>query len=89
MIKWHKNRADLDLNIKDIIKVINILPCTWAEDYSNYDKETGLIIANPIKDGDNLIYSVSDDLDGYLIMYYKCAADGTILEVGAEVDEEE
>lgn len=39
MIKWNKNRAHLDLNIKDIIKVINILPCTWAEDYSNYDKK--------------------------------------------------
>ena len=43
-----------------------------------------------IKDGDNLIYSVCDALDGYLIMYYKCAADGTILEVGVEhYDEEE
>ena len=89
MIKWHKNRAHLDLNIKDIIKVINILSCIWTEDYSNYNEENGLIVPNPIKDGDNLIYSVSDALDGYIIMYYKCAADGTILEVGVEHYEEE
>ena len=57
--------------------------------YSNYNEETGLIVANPIKDGDNLIYSVCDALDGYLVMYYKCAADGTILEVGVEHYEEE
>lgn len=90
MIKWHKNNTRQDLNIKDIIKVIYMLPCTWTEDYSDYNEEYGLIVAKPIKDGDNLIYSVCDALDGYLIMYYKCAADGTILEVGVEhYDEEE
>ena len=89
MIKWQKNNNRKDLNIKDIIKVIYMLPCTWTEDYSNYDEATGLIVANPIKDGDNLIYSVCDALDEYLIMYYKCAADGTILEVGVEHYEEE
>ena len=89
MIKWHKNNSRKDLNIKDIIKVIYMLPCTWTEDYSNYNEETGLIVPNPIKDGDNLIYSVSDALDGYIVMYYKCAADGTILEVGVEHYEEE
>ena len=89
MIKWHKNRAHLDLNIKDIIKVINILPCTWAEDYSNYNEKNGLIVPNPIKDGDNLIYSVCDASDGYIVVYYKCATDGTILEVGVEHYEEE
>ena len=89
MIKWHKNRAHLDLNIKDIIKVINLLPCIWAEDYSNYNAKNGLITPKPIKDGDNLIYSVCDALDEYLVMYYKCTADGTILEVGVEQYEEE
>lgn len=90
MIKWHKNNTRQDLNIKDIIKVIYMLPCTWTEDYSDYNEEYGLIVAKPIKDGDNLIYSVCDALDGYLIMYYKCATDGTILEVGVEhYDEEE
>ena len=90
MIKWYKNKNRKDLNIKDIIKVIYMLPCTWTEDYSNYNEENGLIVPNPMKDGDNLIYSVSDALDGYLIMYYKCTADGTILEVGVEhYDEEE
>lgn len=90
MIKWHKNNTRQDLNIKDIIKVIYMLPCTWTEDYSDYNEEYGLIVAKPIKDGDNLIYSVCDALDGYLIMYYKCAADGTILEVGVEhYDDEE
>ena len=90
MIKWHKNNSRPDLNIKDIIKVIYMLPCTWTEDYSDYNEEYGLIVAKPIKDGDNLIYSVCDALDGYLIMYYKCAVDGTILEVGVEhYDEEE
>ena len=89
MIKWYKNKNRKDLNIKDIIKVIYMLPCTWTEDYSNYDEETGLIVANPIKDGDNLIYSVSDALDEYLVVYYKCTADGTILEVGVEQHEEE
>ena len=86
MIKWTENRENL--NIKDIIKVINILPCTWAEDYSDYNRKKGLIVPKPIKDGANLIYSVSDASDGYVIMYYKCTADGTILEVG-EDDEEE
>ena len=76
--------------MKDSIKGIYMLPCTRTEDYSNYNEENGLIVPNPIKDGDNLIYSVSDALDGYLIMYYKCAVDGTILEVGVEhYDEEE
>ena len=89
MIKWYKNQNRKDLNIKDIIKVINILPCTWTEDYSNYNEESGLIVQNPIKDGDNLIYSVSDASDGYISMYYKCTVDGTILEVGAEHYEEE
>lgn len=92
MIKWHKNQNQdrKVLNIKDIIKVIYMLPCTWTEDYSDYNEEYGLIVPKPIKDGDNLIYSVCDALDGYLIMYYKCAADGTILEVGVEhYDEEE
>lgn len=90
MIKWHKNNTRQDLNIKDIIKVIYMLPCTWTEDYSDYNEEYGLIVAKPMKDGDNLIYSVCDALDGYLIMYYKCATDGTILEVGVEhYDEEE
>lgn len=87
MIKWTENRENL--NIKDIIKVINILPCTWAEDYSDYNRKKGLIVPNPIKDGVNLIYSVSDASDGYVVMYYKCTADGTILEVGEEEDEEE
>lgn len=87
MIKWTGNRENL--NIKDIIKVINILPCTRAEDYSDYNRKKGLIVPKPIKDGDNLIYSVCDALDGYLVVYYKCAADGTILEVGVEHYEEE
>lgn len=89
MIKWHKNNTRQDLNIKDIIKVIYMLPCTWTEDYSDYNEEYGLIVAKPIKDDDNLIYSVCDALDGYLIMYYKCATDGTILEVGVEHYDEE
>lgn len=88
MIKWHKNNSRENLNIKDIIKVINILPCTWTEDYSNYNEESGLIVPNPTKDGDNLVYSVCD-LDECIVMYYKCAADGTILEVGVEHDDEE
>ena len=89
MIKWHKNNSRKDLNIKDIIKVIYMLPCTWTEDYSDYNEEYGLIVAKPIKDGDNLIYSVSDASDGYITMYYKCTVDGTILKVGVEHYEEE
>ena len=89
MINWQNINTRQDLNIKDIIKVIYMLPCTWTEDYSDYNEEYGLIVAKPIKDGDNLIYSVCDALDGYLIMYYKCTADGTILEVGVEHYDEE
>ena len=81
MIKWKKNKRNL--NIKDIKKVIDILPCSWADGFDAYDKN-GNIIPTPEVDGNNLIYTVSDDSDGYVLMYYKCSARGKILEIGYE-----
>ena len=82
MIKWRK--CEVDLNISDIMKVIDILPCDWADGYSDYNKKNGCFIPTPIADGDNLIYAIVDASDGYVVMYYKCSADGTITEVGIE-----
>ena len=82
MIKWRK--CEVDLNIKDIMKVIDILPCSWADGYCDYDEDSGCYIPTPIADGNNLIYAVEDDSDGFVIMYYKCSADGTIVKVGIE-----
>lgn len=82
MTKWRK--CEVDLNIKDIMKVIEIMPCHWTDGYSDYDEENDCFIPTPIADGNNLIYGVEDDSDGYVVMYYKCLADGTIIEVGVE-----
>lgn len=79
-IKWHKNKQKL--NINDIIKVIDILPCSWEEGYSAYTA-TGKLIPTPHLDGKNFIYAVSDSSDGYVVMYYKCNSDGTIIQIGA------
>ena len=78
MIKWRKCEADL--NIRDIMKVIDILPCSWV-DY--YNEENDCLTPTLSEEG-NLIYAIEDDSDGYVVMYYKCSADGTILEVGIE-----
>lgn len=85
MIKWQKE--DGNLNIKDIIKVINILPCSWTEGYYIDDNENIELIPKPIPDGDYLIYSVYSGLDDYVEWYYKCTADGTIIELGYNIDE--
>jgi hypothetical protein len=77
MIKWNK-RNKRKLNINDIKKVIDILPCSWADGYEENGEPA------PHADGNNLIYAVSDDSDGYIVMYYKCSADGTILQTGYE-----
>ena len=81
MIKWKKNTQNL--NINDIKKVIDILPCSWADGYDDFDENDNIIPA-PYADGNNLVYVVSDNSDGYVIMHYKCSADGTILEIGIE-----
>ena len=78
MIKWRK--CEENLNIKDIMKVIHILPCSLA-DY--YDEENDCLTPT-LPDGDNIIYVIKDASDGYVVMYYKCSADGTIIEVGLE-----
>lgn len=75
MIKWKRN--DRKINIDDIEKVIDILPCSWVD---------GKL--KPYADGENLIYAVSDNSDGYIVIYYKCSIDGTILKIGFEVDED-
>lgn len=85
MIKWQKE--DGNLNIKDIIKVINILPCSWTEGYYIDDNENIELIPKPISDGDYLIYSACSGLDDYVELYYKCTADGTIIELGYNIDE--
>jgi hypothetical protein len=85
MIKWEK--YEQNLNIKEIEKVIDILPCGWADGYIDYDENNNIILT-PQADGKNLIYAISDSSDGYVIAYYKCSADGTILEIG-EDDEED
>lgn len=78
-VKWHKHKQHL--NISDIMKIIDILPCTWDENYSTYT-ETGKLIPIPDRDGKNLIYAISDASDGYIVMYYKCKSDGTIIQIG-------
>ena len=86
-IKWQTNTQNL--NINDIIKVLDILPCDWADGYGDYDNNNHSI-PTPEVDGNNLIYAVSDIGDGYFVRYYKCSADGTILEIGREnYDDEE
>ena len=83
MIKWRK--CEIDLNIEDVIKVIDIIPCNWADGYCDYDEDNGCFMPIPVADGDNLIYVIEDASDGYITMYYKCSVDGTIIEVGIEV----
>lgn len=84
MITWKKIKQNV--NIKDVIKVIDILPCSWTDDYCIYDNENTELIPKPIQDGENLIYSICDGSDGYIEWYYKCAADGTILERGFDAE---
>ena len=84
MIIWQK--IEQNVNIKDIMKVIDILPCSWTEDYCIYDDKNIELIPKPMQDGDNLIYAICDGSDGYVELYYKCAADGTILEIGFDAD---
>ena len=64
MIKWQKE--DGSVNIKDIMKVIDILPCSWTEGYYIYDDENIELIPKPMPDGDYLIYSVCDGVDEYV-----------------------
>lgn len=88
MVKWYKNKQNL--NISDIMKIIDILPCCWADGYADYDTNDKLI-PTPKVDGNNLIYATSDCSDGWVVRYYKCSADGTILAIGEDryKDEEE
>ena len=86
MIKWKKHEQNL--NINDIKKVLDILPCSWADGYIDFDENYN-IIPTPEVDGNNLIYAISDDSDGYVVIYYKCSVDGTILEIGEYDDEED
>lgn len=76
MTKWRK--CEVDLNISDIMKVIDILPCSWVDDEEND------CLTPTLSEEGNLIYAIEDDSDGYVVMYYKCLADGTIIEVGVE-----
>lgn len=86
MIKWKKYTQNL--NINDIAKLLDILPCSWADGYECYDSKNNNLLPAPQADGNNLIYAISDDSDGWVVMYYKCSADGTILEVGYEDHED-
>ena len=86
MIKWKKHEQNL--NINDIKKVLDILPCSWADGYVDFDENYNIILT-PEVDGNNLIYAISDNSDGYVVIYYKCSADGTILEIGEYDDEED
>ena len=83
MIKWY-DKKEQKLNIKDIMKVIDILPCGWTDGYCDYDGKYNLITPVPVADGDYLIYSICDCSDGWEVFYYKCLADGTIVEFGME-----
>ena len=83
MIKWYDKKEQI-LNIKDIIKVIDILPCSWTDGYYDYNGRYNLITPVPVADGNYLIYSICDNSDGWEVFYYKCLADGTIVEFGME-----
>ena len=87
MIKWYKMTQKL--NINDIIKVIDFLPCGWTDGYYDYNGKYNLMTPVPIADGDYFIYSVCDDSDGWEVFYYKCLADGTIVEFGMDGHEDE
>ena len=83
MIKWY-DKKEQKLNIKDIIKVIDILPCGWSDGYYDYNGKYNLTTPVPVADGNYLIYSICDNSDGWEVFYYKCLADGTIVEFGIE-----
>ena len=87
MIKWYKMTQKL--NIKDVMKVIDILPCAWTDGYYDYNGKYNLMTPVPVADRDYLIYSVCDDSDGWEVFYYKCLADGTIIEFGIDGNEDE
>ena len=57
MIKWY-DKKEQKLNIKDIIKVIDILPCSWSDGYYDYNGKYNLITPVPVADGNYLIYSI-------------------------------
>ena len=76
MIKWKKHEQNL--NINDIKKVLDILPCSWADGYVDFNENYNIILT-PEVDGNNLIYAISDNSDGYVVIYYKCSADGRII----------
>ena len=88
MIKWY-DKKEQKLNIKDIIKVIDILPCSWTDGYYAYNGKYNLMTPVPVADGDYLIYSVCDISDGWEVFYYKCLADGTIVEFGIDDHEDD